>query len=229
MAESDGIDEAAEQMLRVALTAAAQLAERLAHARTQAARQAQARSDRDAREHTARVEAEHRAARAQLTLTRNPRWWDTATGPDIADAYATARQWADLDPVAARDADRITQQVRERYGPAAVLNPTLQPSPAGRRPKERAAEAEAAALLTADARGDIATRTRAWLAAHAHELPPELTRADAGEAVSARLHADLTQPRPATESTAPNAADQAAAATGPRIVIPAATVDLERF
>lgn len=232
MAESDGLDEAAEQMLRVALTAAAQLAERLAHARAQAAREVQARSDRDAQGHTARVEAEHRAARAQLNLTRDTPWWDTANGPDIADAYATARR-VNLDPAVARDADRVTQQVQNRYGPAAVPNPAApspaaQPSPARRRPGDRAAQAQTTALAAADARAHIATRTHAWLAVHAHELPPPMTRADAAEAVSSRLRADLTQPRPATEATGPRAADQAAAATRPRTVNRFSTVDFER-
>jgi hypothetical protein len=231
VAESDGIDEAAEQMLRVALTAAAQLAERLAHARAQAAREAQARSDRDAREHSARVEAEHRAARAQLALTEDPRWWHTATGPDIADVYATARQWADHDPSAAHDADRITQQVPEQYGSAAVpigASSIGQPRATDRRAREQAAAAEAAVLLASDARADIATRTRAWLAEHAHELPAEFTRAEAGEAVSAGLRADLTQPQSATEATAASTSAQITAESRPQAAIRPSDLDFER-
>jgi hypothetical protein len=41
-------------------------------------------------------------------------------------------------------------------------------------------------LLTADARGDIATRGRAWLAEHAHQLPPEGIQA--AERAEERLH-----------------------------------------
>ncbi|MDQ3359699.1 MAG: hypothetical protein M3520_12955, partial [Actinomycetota bacterium] len=65
--ESDGVDEAVEGVLRVGLTAAGpRMAEIIARAREQAAREAQAASEHEARELAERLTAERSAARAQL-------------------------------------------------------------------------------------------------------------------------------------------------------------------
>lgn len=205
--QSDGLDEAAERLLQVTLTAAAQLAERVAQARAHAAREAQALSGRQAREYATRTEAERRVARAQLIPTRDPGWWDTASRLQIADAYATARQWADLDPDAGRDAARILQQVRDRYGAAALpdLTATAAAAHTGRgapRPGERAAQTEAELLIAADARAEAAHRVDRWLEEHAGDLPDDLTRTEVFEAVDSRLRADLFEPASAVRATA---------------------------
>jgi len=219
MADADGLDEAAEQVLRTALTAAAQLAERLAQARTQSQRDAAARSEREARDLAGRVQAERRAADAQLAPTRDPRWIATAQPEEIADAYATARQWAGVDPAAARDAQRILDQVRVRFGPAAVpegLDGTSDPGPGGGvdSPARRAARADAAVLLAAP---DVDARVATWLADHPAALPG-LSHAETAAAVDARLRAALFQAVPATEATAtrlPGA--ETARAAGPAV------------
>ena len=218
MADADGLDEAAEQILRVGLTAAAQLAERIAQARTQAQRETAARSEREARELAGRVAAERAAAAVQLDRTRNPRWITTATAAEIADAYATARQWAGVDPAAGRDAQRILDQVHARYGPDAV--PTaLDHSVDGARvgggdsPARRAASAEAALLL---ATPDVDARVRAWLTDHPGSLPG-LTPAKTTEAVDARLRAELSQGRPATAATTVTASATAPVTAEPTI------------
>jgi hypothetical protein len=204
---SDGLDEAAERLLQVTLTAAEQLAERVAQARAHAAREAQALSGRQARESAARTEAERRVARAQLAFTRDPGWWDTAGRLQIADAYATARQWADLDPDAARDAARILQQVRERYGPNALPDLTataasVQTARGGRQSAERAAQTEAELLIAADTRADTAARVHSWLKQHTDDLPADLTRQEVVEAVDSRLRADLFETATAIHATA---------------------------
>ena len=56
--ESDGIAEAFEGQLRVLVTAAGQVGERIARAREDALRRAQAASEREARELRTRFEAE---------------------------------------------------------------------------------------------------------------------------------------------------------------------------
>lgn len=213
MADSDGLDEAAEQVLRTALTAAAQLAERLAQARTQAQREAAARSEREARDLAGRVQVERRAAGAQLASTRDPRWILTASPGEIADAYATARQWAGTDPAAARDAQRILDQIRARYGADAVPDGLDRTPDTGRvdSSAQRAARADAAVLLAAP---DVDARVATWLADHPGALPG-LSRAEAAEAVDARFRAALFQAVPATEATAarlPGAATARAAA-----------------
>ncbi len=206
MADADGLDEAAEQVLRVALTAAAQLAERLAQARTQSQREAAQRSEREARDLAGRVAVERPAAGAQLAPTRDPRWIATAQPREIADAYATARQWAGTDPAAARDAQRILDQVRARYGADAIpdsLDRTagraadLSPGEDMESPSRRAAHADAALLLAAP---DVDTRVQAWLTDHPGPLPG-LSRTETAEAVDARFRAALFQAVPATEST----------------------------
>jgi hypothetical protein len=207
MADDDGLDEAAEQILRVGLTAAAQLAEHLAQARTQSQRDAAARSDREARDLAGRIETERRAADAQLTRTRDPRWIATATAGEVTDAYATARQWAGTDPAAARDAQRILDQVRARYGPDAVSpgrDPAADLSTGGRAdsPALRAARADAALLLAAP---DVDARVQSWLAKHPGPLPG-LTPTQTVEAVNARVRAALFQATPATDATAARSA-----------------------
>jgi len=229
MADADGLDEAAEQVLRTALTAAAQLAERLAQARTQSQRDAAARSEREARDLAGRVEVERRAATAQLAATREPRWIATASTREIADAYATARQWAGVDPAAARDAQRILDQVRARYGADAVPDGLdragdLSPGGAVESPARRAARAEAAVLL---ATPDVDARVQAWLAEHPGPLPG-LTPAETAEAVDAHLRADLSQARSATEATAPVTAPTAPAISATRTLTVASANDLER-
>ncbi len=223
MPDADGLDEAAEQILRVGLTAAAQLAERIAQARSQAQREAAARSDREARDLTGRVEAERRAATAQLDRTRDPRWIQTATAGEISDAYATARQWAGTDPAAARDAQRILDQVRTRHGTDAV--PTgLDQSGNDVSPARQAARADAALLL---ATPDVDARVQAWLADHPQPLPG-LTRAETAEAFDARLRADLSQARSATAATAPAAPAVEPAISRIRTPTVAVSADFER-
>lgn len=229
MADADELDEAAEQILRTALTAAAQLAERLAQSRAQAQRDAAARSEREARDLAGRVQVERRTAAAQLAPTRDPRWILTAQPREIANAYATAQQWAGTDPAAARDAQRILDQVRTRYGPDAVpdgLDRTADLSSGAGvdSPARRAARAEAAVLLTTP---DVDARVRSWLAEHPGALPG-LTPAETAEAVDARLRADLSQAQPATAATAPVAASAAPAISATRTLAVASTNDFER-
>ncbi len=229
MADADGLDEAAEQILRTALTAAAQLAERLAQARTQAQRDAAARSEREARDLAGRVEIERRAAAAQLAPTRDPRWIATAEPREVAAAYATAQQWAGTDPAAARDAQRILDQVRVRYGADAVpdgLDRTGDRSAGGGvdSPPRRAARAEAAILL---ATPDVDARVKTWLAEHPGPLPG-LNPAETAEAVDARLRADLSQARSATEATAAVTATTAPAISATRGLAVTSTNDFER-
>lgn len=184
MADADGLDDAAEQILRVGLTAAARLAERLARARTQSQREAALRSDRDARDLTARVEAERRAAAAQLALTRDPRSMRTA---DSREAVGTAaRGWALTDRAGARDGQRIRHQDHARHGPDAGSSGPDRTAEVGAgwkagSPAERAARADAAVLL---ATPDVGTRVQTWLADHPGQLPG-LSRAQTTEAVEA--------------------------------------------
>jgi hypothetical protein len=114
--ESDGIEEAFEGQLRIAVTAAGRIGEALARAREDAARRAQAQSEREARELSSRFEAEKRAARVELESVYRSDWWDRATPEQIGSTLATARAWGSEDPEAVRAESRIRDELRTRYG-----------------------------------------------------------------------------------------------------------------
>lgn len=114
--ETDGIEEALEGQLRVLLTAAGQVGERLARAREDALRRAQARSEQEFRELESRIAAERHAARVELASVHRSDWWDRATPEQIGRTYQVARAWAQEDPEAVRAEQRVRDEVRTRYG-----------------------------------------------------------------------------------------------------------------
>lgn len=114
--ETDGIEEAFEGQLRLVVTTAAQVGERIARAREDAQRRAAAASEREARELASRLAAEQRAARAELADVYRPEWWDRATPEQIGNTYQVARAWAGEDPEAARAETRMRDELRTRYG-----------------------------------------------------------------------------------------------------------------
>lgn len=114
--ESDGVGEAFDDSLRVALTIAAQFAERIARLREQGARQRTAAASQEARELQARFDSERHAARAALTPVKQTGWWNTAGVEEIAAVYETARVWREHDDVAERAVDTIRTEVQDRYG-----------------------------------------------------------------------------------------------------------------
>ena len=117
MSESnDGLDEALEGQLRVLVTAAGQVAERLARSRESQLRQAEAGSEQEARELQSRLEAENQVARAQVGAVHRSEWWDTATPEQIGDTYQVTRAWANEDPELARAEQRMREELRTRYG-----------------------------------------------------------------------------------------------------------------
>lgn len=117
MSEStDGIEEAFEGQLRVLVTAAGQVGERLARQREETQRNAQARSEQEARERASRIEVERLAARVELRDVGRADWWDRATPEQIARSYQVARAWSAEDPEAARAEERVRSEIRGRYG-----------------------------------------------------------------------------------------------------------------
>jgi hypothetical protein len=114
--EADGIDEALEGQLRVLVTAAGQVGERLARSREEALRREQTRNEQEHRELRSRLEAERHAARAELTGVHRADWWDRATPEQIGRAYQVARTWADEEPEAVRAEQKVREEVKARYG-----------------------------------------------------------------------------------------------------------------
>lgn len=113
--QGDGVDEALESMLRIALTVAGRVAERVAREREQQLRDAQAASEQEARELQNRLDAQRQAARAALSSVEAPEWWDRAQPEQIAEAWQLANEWKHTDPAAAQAVDEIGQQLRDRY------------------------------------------------------------------------------------------------------------------
>lgn len=116
MSESDGIDDAVEGALRAGLMAAARIGEQLAKMREQEQRNIQQAEEEHARQLQDRFNASQAAARAQLEPVSRDDWWDKATPVMIERAHEAATAWKDFDPVAAEHAERIRDQVQQRYG-----------------------------------------------------------------------------------------------------------------
>lgn len=113
--ETDGIEEAFEGQLRVLVTAAGQVGERVARAREESMRKAQAQSEQQARELHSRLEAERRVARAEFSNAHRSDWWDRATPAQIAHTYQLATAWGHEDPDAVRAEQRIRDELQTRY------------------------------------------------------------------------------------------------------------------
>jgi hypothetical protein len=125
--ETDGVREAFDDALRIALTVATQLGEKIARIREQFARQREAVSAQTNRELESRFEAERAGMRASLIPLKQPEWWDRATVADIANVRETAVAWRGYDDVARETNDIIDRQVRERYG-IDMTRPSADPS-----------------------------------------------------------------------------------------------------
>lgn len=114
--DGDGVDDAFESTGRTAMMVAMQLGEKFGRLREELARNAAARDDAAAKEMAARFDAERGAARAELRVIEQPEWWERATPQDVARVIETAETWKGLDDTAARAAERIEHEVRDRYG-----------------------------------------------------------------------------------------------------------------
>ncbi len=113
--ESDGIEDALEGQLRVLITAAGQVAERVTRAREDALRRTRAGSEHQARAVQSRLAAEQRGARVELGNVHRPDWWEQASPEQIGHTYQVARAWATDDPEAGRAEQRIRDELRTRY------------------------------------------------------------------------------------------------------------------
>ena len=113
--DTDGIEEAFEGQLRVLVTAAGQIAERISRAREEASRRAQAVSEQAAREMQARFEAERKTAQLEVSRVHTPEWWDRAAPEQMAHTYQVASAWTRDEPEAARAEQTMRNEFRSRY------------------------------------------------------------------------------------------------------------------
>lgn len=114
--ETDGVREAFDDALRIALTVATQLGEKVARVREQFARQREAGTLQTNRELEARFEAERAAMRASLLPLKQDSWWERASVIDIANVRETTVSWREYDEVARDTNDIIESEVQARYG-----------------------------------------------------------------------------------------------------------------
>src|SRR6218665_3414891 len=98
--ESDGIEEAFDGQLRIAVTAAGRIGEALARAREDAARRAQAQSEQEAPALSSRLGERRRARGVEVGSVYRSDWGDRATPEQIGGALTTARAWGSEDPEA---------------------------------------------------------------------------------------------------------------------------------
>jgi len=223
--ETDGVREAFDDALRIALIVATQLGERVARLREQFARQREARAVQTHRELEARFEAERGAMRASLLPVKQEGWWQHATVTDIANARETAVAWSDYDDAAREANDTIEREIHNRYGINAA-DPSV--NPAERTEALRTAESERAQavqdrqrngqelaaadllLLAADRRDREATRLDSRTEAAQPDYDSEARRDEfashlvgvAGpETIAARILADGENARHPKEAT----------------------------
>ncbi|GGH99466.1 hypothetical protein ACFFGR_15075 [Arthrobacter liuii] len=116
MSDSDGMDDLVDGGLRQSLMIGSRIAETLARRRQESQRQEEHAATQAAYEANARLTAERSAARAALAPVNKDQWWDKAQPRDIATAYTTAEAWKNHDPAALAAAEKIRQEVLNRYG-----------------------------------------------------------------------------------------------------------------
>jgi hypothetical protein len=114
--DTDGVAESFDRSLRIALTVAGQMGEKLARLREVSERRREADAVQETRELTARLDAERGAMRASVAPVSQPEWWDAATPDMIAEVHETAVVWRDIDDVAEATAENIRREVEDRYG-----------------------------------------------------------------------------------------------------------------
>ncbi len=114
--ESDGIEEAVETTVRLAVMAGARLGSEIARAREERLREHRRVDEREAERLAQRIEAEKRAAVAEVSQVHRADWWERADAERIGQTYATARAWAPEADEAARAERKMREELHERYG-----------------------------------------------------------------------------------------------------------------
>jgi hypothetical protein len=195
--QGDGIDDELSSAARVAITVATQMADRLAGAREEAARNLQGRSEHEVKQLQARFGAERDAAVAKVSVVDRPEFWERSSLMEQASMHETAQQWKDLDPRAQAASETIGRELRERYG-IDINNPQANPDAVRAalilRERADAEAAQSAASAEKSGRGEAAVET-----ALAGAALDEAARLDAraaserndGERIATELDADV--------------------------------------
>ncbi len=113
---SEEVHNSLTEQLRIGLTVASQLGERIARIRRDILAETARRSLEQQRLLQARFDTELRSAERYLAAADRGAWWDRAEPAAIADMYQTAAAWAPNSPTAAAATQTIAAEVADRYG-----------------------------------------------------------------------------------------------------------------
>ena len=247
--ESDGMNDAVEGHLVIAVTLATRAAETLAQIVAERAREAATASQAQARQLTARLDAERAAARASVEGVGGEQWWARAQPEQIAAAWQTTQTWKGLDPDLAATGREIASQLQARYGidvdqvrpdpqalreALAARQGAQQQDPGAQRTKAGREGLEAVVLVSeADAAdrqrqsGQVSDVQASGQVAYDSAARREATAERLGkiadpETVRAVMLADLAQARPAREAVAtkPSAASLTTSGRSPKVLAP---------
>ena len=222
--EPDGVNEAVEGNLTIALTVATRAAETLARVMADRAREAAAASEAGSRQLQGRLDAERDAARSSVAGVDTDQWWARAQPEQVAAAWQTVQTWQGIDPELAQAGRQIAGQVQARYGidvaetqfgPGAIRQALAEQNTARAGPEDQRRRAgrgsgEAVALMVeadlaeADRQpgGAGAAEQDAVVAydspARREDLAAGLGKIAEPEVVSARMLADTAQAQPAS-------------------------------
>jgi len=124
MDELEEIGQELDRTLRVSLTGASQLAERMSRRTEERLRKSQRVSTEQAHLVREQVRGEMQAAHLIYRPAAEPRWWDAAEPKDVARAWGTAAAWSEYDPQA-RAAAQLLRQGTARKWPGANVEDVI--------------------------------------------------------------------------------------------------------
>lgn len=101
---------------RQVFMAAARVGEEMARRRQFELRGREADQRQQTLEDRRRVDAQRASDIAGLSLVHQPDWWTKAEPRQIAQSWAVATQWADVDPAGRAAGEKIEEEVKARYG-----------------------------------------------------------------------------------------------------------------
>lgn len=115
MDQMDEVGQELDRALRVTLTGAGQLAERIARRNEEQARELHRASSEQGRALREQLEGERQAGRLVWRPAVDARWWDVATKRDASHAWQYAAGWAADDPQARAGAGIIREVAAKKW------------------------------------------------------------------------------------------------------------------
>lgn len=114
--QPDGMNDAITRDFQAILGIAARLGEGLARQRAESKREQLMAEQNRRKQLEERFEAERSVMRSDLQPVDHDQFWEAAKPLDVAQHYATAREWENHDDVARDAREKIETEVKERFG-----------------------------------------------------------------------------------------------------------------